>query len=111
MDDCDYTAPWFHGSPEELTELREGSWVTQFEELAKAFSHRPSLISMGGDGKSVKHNGELAGFLYVVDETVGPDDVIYLADTAQTHWQTQRGLTLRCVANLPLDDPAELSEE
>lgn len=40
-----------------------------------------------------------------------PDDVTYLCDTAQTHWQTNRDLRLRLVAMLPLDDPPQLSEE
>ncbi len=111
MENCDYSAPWYHGSPEELTVLRKGSWVTQFKELAKAFSHRPSLISMGEGCRTVKHNGQLVGFLYVVSEAVGSDDVTYLADTAQTHWQTQRDLTMERVAELPLDDPPQLSEE
>lgn len=111
MDKCDYSAPWYHGSQEELTVLREGSWVTQFEELAKAFSHRPSLISMGDGCETVKHNGQLVGFLYVVSETVGPDDVSYLSDTAQTHWQTERDLALRCAAKLPMDDPPQLTVE
>jgi hypothetical protein len=79
-------------------------------ELAKAFSHRPSLISFGDDGISVKHDGCQPGFLYTIAESVGREDVIYLRDTAQTHWQTQRDLRLRLVARLPLDDPPRLSE-
>jgi len=110
MEKCDYGAPWYHGSPEELTVLRGGSWVTQFKELAKAFSHRPELISLGGDCANVKHNGRLPGFLYRVCGPIGPEDVTYPRDTAQTHWQTNRDLRLRLVANLALDDPPQLSE-
>ena len=91
--------------------LRKGSWVTQFKELAKAFSHKPSLISFGEDSQTVTHNGQQPGFLYIVSETVGPDEVSYLRDTAQTHWQTQRDLPVRLVAELPVDDPPQLSEE
>jgi len=108
---CDYSAPWYHGSPETLTVLRKGSWVTQFKEMAKAFSHRPNLMSLGGDCQTIKHNGQQPGFLYMVSETLGPDDVSYLRDTAQTHWQTQRDLQVRLVAELPVDDPPQLSEE
>ena len=61
-DKCDYGAPWFHGSTEEPTVLRKGSWVKQHRELAKAFAHRPSPISFG-DHQTVKHDGRKAGFL------------------------------------------------
>jgi len=111
MEKCDYSAPWYHGSPEEITVLRKGSWVTQFEQMAKAFSHRPTLMSLDDDCESVKHNGQWPGFLYMVSKFIGPDDVTYLRDTAQTHWQTNRDLRLRLVAELPLDDPPQLNKE
>jgi hypothetical protein len=109
--ECDYTASWYHGSPQELPVLRKGSWVTQFKELAKAFSHKPALISLGGDFVNIKHNGRVPGFLYTVAEPVGPKDVTYLRDTGQSHWQTSRDLQLQLVAKLPIDDPPQLSEE
>ena len=108
METCDYDAPWYHGSPEKLTELRKGSWVTQFKEMAKAFSHKPSLISLDDDGQAVKHDGQLIGFLYIVSEPIGPDDVSYLHNTGQTHWQTQRDLRIRYVAELPVGDPPQV---
>jgi len=111
VEKCDYSAPWYHGSPEDLTVLRQGSWLTQFEEMAKAFSHRPSLISFEDDDRHVKHDGRMPGFLYLVDEPIGPNDVTYLRDTAQTHWQSTRDLRVRCVAELPFDDPPQLSAE
>jgi hypothetical protein len=111
MEKCDYSAPWYHGSPEKLTVLQKGSWVTQFQELAKAFSHKPSLISFGDDNQTVKHNGQQPGFLYVVSEALGPDEVSYLYHTAQTHWQIQRDVQVQLVAELPVDDPPQLSEE
>ena len=111
MKDCDYDAPWYHGSPEELVELRTGSWVTQFREMAKAFSHRPSLMSLDDDGQTVRHDGKRIGYLYVVSEAVGPQDVRYLANTAQTHWETLRPLSVRRVAELPVDDPPQLTPD
>jgi len=111
METCDYDAPWYHGSPEKLTELRKGSWVTQFKEMAKAFSHKPSLISLDDDGQAVKHDGQLIGFLYIVSEPIGPDDVSYLHNTGQTHWQTQRDLRIRYVAELPVGDPPQVTKE
>ncbi len=111
MDSCDYTSPWYHGSSEQLTTLRTGSWVTQFKELAKAFSHRPTLISFGDDSQTVKHNGQQPGFLYVLAEAVGPEDVVYLPRTVQTHWQVKRDIQVALVAELPVEDPPQLSEE
>ena len=111
MDKCDYGAPWYHGSPDKLRVLRKGSWITQLREMAKAFSHKPTLMSLDDDCRNVKHNGRQPGFLYVVSEPIGTDDVSYLRDTAQTHWQTQRDLQVRLLAELPLDDPPQLSEE
>jgi hypothetical protein len=100
--------PWYHGSPEKLTILRRESWVTPFVEVAKAFAHKPSLISFGDEG-SVKHDGQVPAFLYIVDEVTAQQDICYLRDTAQTHWQTQRDLCLKLVSLLPIDDPPQLS--
>ncbi len=111
MGKCDYSAPWYHGSPEELDVLRAGSWVTQVKEMARAFSHRPTLMSLDDDCEHARHDGKLPGYLYAVSEVVGQEDVTYLRDTAQTHWQTRRDLRLRLVAQLPIDDPPQLSEE
>ena len=65
----DYDLPWYHGSPLELTVLREGSTITQNRELARVFSHKPGIVSFGEDGALIGHNGEQPGFLYRV---VGP---------------------------------------
>lgn len=111
MTECDYGARWYHGSPEMIAVLRKGSWVTQFKEMAKAFSHKPSLMSLADDCQSVKHDGKVPGFLYMVSESLGPDDVSYLRDTANTHWQTERDLQISIVAELAVDDPPLLNEE
>ena len=109
MENCDYNAPWYHGSPDRLTVLRAGSWVTHFKEVAKAFSHKPPLISLDYDCQVVKHNGQLPGFLYKVAERISAEDVTYLRDTAQTHWQTSRDLRIELVAELPVTDPPLLT--
>ena len=111
MTERDYSGPWYHGSPERLTVLREGSMVTPFKEVAKAFSHKPSTLSLGDNVENVKHNGQLVGYLYVVSETVGPEDLACLEGTAETHWEVKRDLVLRCEAELPVDDPPQLTEE
>ena len=60
---------WYHGSSQVFTALREGSTVTQWRELAEAFSHQPSVLSYDDDGR-ISHNGQERGYLYVIDEPV-----------------------------------------
>jgi len=65
---------WYHGSNIVLSELKEGSTVTQWRELAEAFSHKPDQLSYDDNGV-IDHNGTEKGYLYVLDEpiTVGVD--------------------------------------
>lgn len=65
---------WYHGSNMRFEELREGSTVTPWRELAEAFSHQPNRLSYDDDG-NIFHNGTQKGYLYVIDEpvTVGED--------------------------------------
>lgn len=44
---------WFHGSNIVLSELREGSTITQWKELAEAFSHQPTILSYDDNATSV----------------------------------------------------------
>ena len=72
MRECDYSLTSYHGSQQKLTELRAGSSITQNRDLAKAFSHRPSIVSRSypdeslSDDCNVKHNGVTPGYLYTV---------------------------------------------
>ena len=43
----DFNLPWYHGSPLQLKRLRAGSTITQDRDLARVFSHKPSLVSQG----------------------------------------------------------------
>lgn len=63
---------WYHGSNKRFDLLREGSTVTQWKELAEAFSHKPSLLGYDDDG-TITHNGTEKGFLYIIDEPVQID--------------------------------------
>ncbi len=72
MPDCDYNLTWYHGSQQKLTKLRVGSSVTQNKNVAKAFSHRPFLLSLSDQG-TVKHNGVTPGYLYTVADEIGPE--------------------------------------
>ena len=74
MQDFDYTLRWYHGSQQKLTTLRVGSSITQNRNVAKAFSHRPSLLTQSGGG-TVKHDGVTPGYLYTVTDEIGPNDV------------------------------------
>ncbi len=105
MDKCDYSAPWYHGSPEELDLLRAGSWITQFKEVAKAFSHRPTLMSLDDDSEGVKHDGKLRRaisipFMIVLSLSIGCSEKQMLEKKGsetmvlfQTERTTVRGFT------------------
>ena len=60
---------WYHGSNKVFTELRAGSTITQWPELAEAFSHQPSCLGYDDDGK-IRHNGIEKGYLYIIDEPI-----------------------------------------
>ena len=65
---------WYHGSDMRFEGLRERSTVTQWKELAEAFSHKPSFLGYSDDG-TITHDGTHKGYLYVIDDpiTVGTD--------------------------------------
>lgn len=70
----DPAGTWYHGSNRVFSELKEGSTVTQWRELAEAFSHQPNRLSYDDHG-IIRHNGKEKGYLYILDEpvTVGID--------------------------------------
>lgn len=102
----DPNAPWFHGSNVKLTTLRTGSTVTQWRELAEAFSHKPSTLYYEDDG-SIFHNGTEPGFLYVVDEPVELDNTVYQHPRSTMEpgmeFLTRRELRLKLLCELPVN--------
>ena len=87
---------WYHGSPFELETIRKGSTITQDRNLARVFSHKPTLVSIADDG-TIQHNGTLPGFLYRVTGTIGPDDIVphpRSSMEARKEWLTCRELRL-----------------
>lgn len=60
---------WFHGSNASFEILEEGSTITQWNELAEAFSHKPTILAIDDD-KSIVHNGKEYGYLYILDEPI-----------------------------------------
>lgn len=103
----DFTCAWYHGSPLVLDTLLAGSTITQDRDLARVFSHKPSMVAQNFDDaghRSIKHSGTQAGYLYAV---IGVD-----ASNVYPHPQTtmeagQEWLT-RCDLALRLIEPTQV---
>lgn len=67
---------WYHGSNMIFDVLKEGSTITQWKELAEAFSHHPTELGYDNNG-TITHNGTEKGFLFVIDEPITIDIDIY----------------------------------
>ena len=60
---------WYHGSNKVFNELRINSTITQWRELAEAFSHQPFGLGYDDNGV-ICHNGTEKGYLYIIDEPI-----------------------------------------
>lgn len=67
---------WYHGSDKQFDVLQEGSTITQWQELAEAFSHQPNTLGYDDNGE-IFHNGMEHGYLYIIDEPITIDIDIY----------------------------------
>ena len=67
---------WYHGSNQLFTVLRANSTITQWKELAEAFSHQPDRLSYDDNG-AITHNGTEKGYLYMIDEPIAVGTDIY----------------------------------
>ena len=113
MQDFDYTLTWYHGSQQELTTLRVGSSITQNRNVAKAFSHRPSLLTQS-EGGTVKHDGVTPGYLYIVADKIGPEDVRphpHPVNVTRWEWLTNRELKLELVEQTIVTDEERLTDQ
>ena len=113
MQDFDYTLTWYHGSQQKLTTLRVGSSITQNRNVAKAFSHRPSLLTQS-EGGTVKHDGVTPGYLYTVTDEIGPNDVRphpHPVNVTRWEWLTNRELTLQLVEQTVVTDEERLTDQ
>jgi len=113
MQDFDYTLTWYHGSQQELTRLRVGSSITQHRNVAKAFSHRPSLLTQS-EGGTVKHDGVTPGYLYIVADEIGPDDVYphpHPVNVTRWEWLTNRELKLELIEQTVVTDEERLTDQ
>ena len=94
---------WYHGSNMVFSELREGSTITQWRELAEAFSHQPSRLSYDDNGV-IYHNGTEKGYLYVIDEPIVVGVDVYQHPRTvmdeNAEFLTKRPLKVRMIAEL-----------
>jgi hypothetical protein len=93
---------WYHGSPIRLSTLNVGSTITQDQDLARVFSHKPSLVSQGyeRDERHIKHSGDAPGYLYRVAEPLAPSDVRPHPTTTMgpgQEWLTNRELRVELI--------------
>lgn len=103
---------WYHGSPHQLTILRQGSTITQKQELARIFSHKPTVVSVADDGQ-IKHNGTKPGFLYIIVDDVLPSDVVPHPHTtmgAGDEWLTTRELQLHLLCSTEIIVSEQLTD-
>lgn len=74
--DINENGNWYHGSNKSFSTLEIGSTITQWKELAEAFSHKPPKLCYSDNG-DILHNGQEAGYLYIIDEPIKMDIDIY----------------------------------
>ena len=101
--------------PAEARRLRARSSITQNRDVAKAFSHRPSLMSMSqseaGETWSVRHDGVTPGYLYVVAEEIGSGDARphpHPVNVSRWEWLTNRDMELRFIEETRVMDGQNL---
>lgn len=94
---------WYHGSNLIMDILKEGSTITQWKELAEAFSHKPTELSYDDDGK-IYHNGTEKGYLFIIDEILKVGIDIYQHPRTvmdeNAEFLTKRPLKIRLIARL-----------
>jgi len=108
----DVSRPWYHGSPSALDVLRAGSTITQRYDLARIFSHKPSIVSISDEGR-ILHSGTTPGYLYEIAEPVREEDIVPHPRTTMgpgDEWLTGRELRLRLIAETAVRPAEYLSE-
>lgn len=94
---------WYHGSNNIFSELRIGCTITQWKELAEAFSHQPSCLEYDDNGV-IRHNGTEKGYLYIIDEPIAIGVDIYRHPRTtmdeNTEFLTKRPLKVRMICAL-----------
>ena len=101
------TITWYHGSPLKLKKLEKGSTITPDKNLAKIFSHKPSIVSISDKGE-IKHDGEKKGYLYKIAEKVNKK-VIY--PHPDSYMEKGKGWLTRCELKLELIKEVNIDEK
>ena len=100
----DMNKPWYHGSNLELEILKEGATITQWKELAKAFSTKPGRLEYDEIFSPIFHNGTEKGILYIVDEPLQMEVDIYQHPRTTmdegVEFLTKRPLKLKRIAQI-----------
>lgn len=103
MIEINITGVWYHGSNIIFSELKEGSTITPWQELAEAFSHKPTRLEYDDDG-IIKHNGKKNGYLYVIDEPIEIEKDIYQHPNSKldinAEFLTKRPLKVKLIKEL-----------
>lgn len=93
---------WYHGSNMLFSELRTNSTITQWKELAEAFSHQPSILCY--DDGIISHDGKEKGYLYIIDEPVDIQNDIYQHPRTtmdeNAEYLTKRPLSVKMICEL-----------
>lgn len=101
--EIDSNGVWYHGSNVIFDLLKEGSTVTQWKELAEAFSRQPTMLGYDDDGV-ITHNGGEKGFLFVIDEPITVNVDIYqhpgTTMDKNAEFLTKRPLKVRLIKEL-----------
>ena len=103
---------WYHGSQQEIPVLQAGSSITQNRDIARAFSHRPTLVSI--DGGIVKHDGTVPGYLYLIAEKIQSADVYphpHPVNRDRWEWLTTRNLRVRLVERTAVSIDEHLTDD
>ena len=94
---------WYHGSNVLFSELREGSTITQWRELAEAFSHQPTMLGYDDNGV-ISHNGVEKGYLYIINEDIEVGKDVYQHPTTtmdqNAEFLTKRPLVVKLIQEL-----------
>jgi hypothetical protein len=113
MTEWNYNLPWYHGSQQELTTLRVGSSITQDRDIARVFSHCPTISTVEDNGTH-KHNGTAPGYLHIVDEPITADDVEphpHPINASKWEWLTKREIKVRLIEQPVLRAEELLTQE
>lgn len=116
----DFSLPWFHGSPFTLALLRPGSTITQDQDLARVFSHKPQIVAIEDNAGEfafgiprLRRNGIKPGLLDAIAEPVGPQDVYPHPHSSMSpglEWLINRPLRLCLLSTVTIRMEEFLSE-